>query len=186
MHTASENAVTRWFGPQFSALHPLLQELHRHGGSLQGQVDIAFGPGIAGLIGRRLARKLGIPVDKPRCGFRVDIRHEGDALYWQRHFEGGNEMLSVFRPQGHWPGGFWQEQTGPLCLYLGVDVVEGGWYWRLRQVRLGAVALPPWLLPASRAGKYIENGRYHFEVDFSLPLLGRLLRYSGSLSPVPA
>jgi hypothetical protein len=55
------NAVIDWFGESFTALDPLLQDLHRHGGKLSGKVDLKFGSGLAGLIGRRLATKLGLP-----------------------------------------------------------------------------------------------------------------------------
>lgn len=49
-----ENAVTRWFGEDFGRLHPLLQTLHRHDGTLRGPVILWFAHGRAGAMGRRL------------------------------------------------------------------------------------------------------------------------------------
>ena len=37
------------------------------------------------------------------------------------------------------------------------------------------------LVPRSLAYKRIEGGRYRFEVAFTLPVFGRLLRYGGLL-----
>ena len=74
-----ENVVTRWFGTHFSALHPLLQGLHRHGGRLEGIVHIELGEGSAAWLGRRLARKLGIPISQAQRGFMVAIRHGEDG-----------------------------------------------------------------------------------------------------------
>ncbi|MBV8656849.1 MAG: DUF4166 domain-containing protein [Burkholderiales bacterium] len=178
---ATENAVTRWFGPHFSSLHPMLQGLHRHGGTLRGPLQIEFGRGLGGWIGRRLARKLGIPTDLPQCGFVVDIQHEADRLIWRRQFENGSDMVSIFTPIGAWPAGYWVEATGVLQLRLTVDVVDGGWYWRPLAVRLAGMPLPMWLFPSTDAYKRAENGRYRFAVVFKLPLLGRILSYQGLL-----
>ena len=35
-----DTVVVRWFGASFDALHPRLQDLHRHGGVLRGEVTI--------------------------------------------------------------------------------------------------------------------------------------------------
>ena len=177
----AENAVTRWFGPQFGRLHPLLQALHRRGGTLRGIVDIQLGRGLAGRIGRRIARRLGVPVHAPQLGLAVDIRHYDAALHWARRFGNGETMLSVFRPVGTWPHGHWTERTGMLDLKLTVDVIEGGWYWRPLGMRAGGLPLPLWLFPRSRAYKRIEDGKYLFCVQFAVPLLGNVLRYGGSL-----
>lgn len=53
--------VRNWFGGQFDNLHPLLQKLHTGGGTLRGAVSIVYGDGLAGLIGRRLAKTLHVP-----------------------------------------------------------------------------------------------------------------------------
>jgi hypothetical protein len=173
--------VTHWFGDAFSQLHPLLQTLHRDGGLLRGRIAIDCGRGAAGLIGRRLARRLGIPADRSDCGFVVRIAHAEDALLWCRRFETGNEMISSFVPYGRFPDGGWHERTGPLTLDLGVDTSGGGWRWRLRGARWHGISVPLALLPRSQAGKRIVDGRYAFEVEFRLPLLGRVLRYAGTL-----
>lgn len=178
---AQENLVTRWFGEAFLQLDPLLQSLHRNGGGLRGEIDIDTGRGLAGLAGRRLARRLGLPPVRRRCGFEVAISHQAEALLWQRRFDGGSQMLSEFRCYGSYADGGWFEQTGPLQLHLGVDIVDGGWYWRLRDARWHGWPIPAALLPRSRAGKRVVDGRYLFEVAFDLPLLGRVLGYGGLL-----
>lgn len=174
-------AVMRWFGPQFEALHPFLQAVHRTGGTLSGRIRIDFGSGLAGWLGRRLARRLGIPTDRRECGFIVEIRHEDDVLHWLRYFENGNRMTSQFRPIGTWPEGCWLEATGPLRFKLTVDVIDGGWYWRALSVGFGRVSLPIRLFPRSAAYKRIEEGRYRFSVSFTLPVVGLVLRYGGLL-----
>ncbi len=181
MNKSPENIVTRWFGPHFQELHPLLQNLHRHGGSLQGVVEIQTGSGLAGWLGKRLASSLGIPVDRSLRGFEVEIRHTEKALEWRRRFDSGAMMFSRFEPFGRWPHGHWQENTGPLQMRLMVDVVNQSWQWRPTRLTVRGIRFPLFLMPQSKAGKRIEHGKYVFHVEFALPLIGTILSYGGAL-----
>ncbi|UZW59797.1 DUF4166 domain-containing protein [Lysobacter enzymogenes] len=184
------NAAIEWFGPAFDRLHPLLQALHRDGGALAGEIELRSGRGLAGVLGRRLARRLGIPLDRPRRGFRVDIVHEPARMLWLRRFDDGSELRSVFEPVGHWPDGHWLETTGPVRLRLGVDLDGGGWRWRLLGLSARGLPLPRLLFPRTDASKRIERiddeERYRFAVVFSWFPFGELLRYQGALHAVPA
>ena len=177
------NPVVDWFGASFKELDPLLQELHRNGGDLTGVVDLEFGSGIAGVIGRSLALKLGLPVKAGKQKFSVSISHQGGALRWARQFDLHHNMVSLFVPHGSFPAGYWSETTGKLALELGVVIKEGGWYWVQRKIKFRGIPLPLWLFPASHAYKRIKNGLYEFSVTFSLPVIGKLLSYSGVLTP---
>lgn len=179
--TEQSTVVSRWFGTRFSELHPLLQSLHLNGGRLRGVIDIQIGAGFAGWMGTRLAASLGIPVDRPRRGFEVEIKHTSKALEWRRSFDNGQTLVSIFEPVGVWPEGYWIEQTGPLSLQLTVDVNDGGWQWRPLRASYRGLRLPLWLLPKSRAGKRIVDGKYVFHVEFALPVMGKVLSYSGTL-----
>jgi hypothetical protein len=66
-------------------------------------------------------------------------------------------------------------------LGLAVEVIDGGWYWRCRKVWLYGIRLPLALFPRSDAYKRIEDGRYRFQVTFTVPLLGPVLSYGGLL-----
>ena len=182
MRLEPETLVSRWFGEHFKDLHPLLQTLHRHGGTLHGTINIYVGAGIAGWFGKRLARSIGVPLDRATRGFEVEIVHTQEALEWTRRFDNGAVMFSRFKPIGVWPTGYWLEDTGALKMRMTVDIVEQGWYWRPLRASLHRVPLPLILLPRSRAGKFIQNGEYHFFVEFFLPLFGKILSYGGILA----
>lgn len=178
----TESIVSKWFGERFRDLHPTLQALHRGGGNLSGVVEIRVGAGIAGWIGKRLAKSFGVPVDLPRRGFCVAISHTADSFQWLRRFDNGAVLRSRFLPVGVWPNGYWIEETGALQMDLAVDIVDQGWQWRPRRASFNGCRLPLWLMPQSRAEKRIlENGNYKFSVEFALPLVGLLLAYSGEL-----
>lgn len=181
---AQETASSAWFGTAFAQLHPRLQQLHRQGGRLRGSVEMAFGHGLAGVIGRRMARRLGLPAAAGSHQLEVHISHRDGVLHWDRRFDDGRQFLSTFAPHGGWPDGWWIEQTALVALRLQVDIVDGGWHWRCIGAQWQRWNLPRWLLPRSTACKCIEQDRYRFSVSFSLPLLGELLRYGGLLDQV--
>jgi Domain of unknown function (DUF4166) len=173
--------VEAWFGEHFATLHPQLQALHREGGTLAGSVSIEFGSGAAGWIGRRLARRLGIPVEPGEHCLAVCIHSSDGALHWDRRFDTHTEFRSTFTPVGRFPAGYWIERSGGLHLRLGVEVIGGGWHWQPRGIRLGGLWLPMSLLPRARAYKEVVRGRYHFDVAISVLLAGQVLRYHGQL-----
>ena len=146
-------------------------------------MHIQYGNGIAGLIGRRLAKKMGLPVAGSHQ-LVVDISHDKDGLHWYRSFNHRDAVKSIFKPVGKKPDGHWLEITGPLTMQLTVDINRGGWYWRCLNMKAFGVPLPMWLLPKTTAYKVIEDERYRFYVEFSLPIIGSLVCYSGLLDTV--
>lgn len=185
MTTDTDDTVaSAWFGSNFTRLDPLLQSIHRHGGLLRGPVAVSFGHGLAGAMGRRIARRFGIPPEAGQHQLEVTISHHDGLLHWDRRFDQGQRFPSTFLPLGHWPDGCWIEQTAAIALRLQVDIIDGGWYWRCIGAQRGRWHLPRWLLPRSEAFKRAEGGHYRFSVSFALPLLGEVLRYGGLLHAV--
>ena len=180
-----------WLGEAFQDLHPLLQQLHIWGGTLEGEINILLGKGLAGFLGRRLAKKLGVPTRHARTGYKVSISHQAGRLIWTRQFIGpdgaSQELATEFVPHGHYPHGHWHESTGLMHFRLTVDILKGGgWNWRILGASLHGVPIPVRLFPQSKAYKCIEDGRYCFYVGFVMPGLGDLLSYSGLLDLKPA
>jgi hypothetical protein len=120
------SVVQDWFGSGFSELHPLLQQLHQSGGSLSGAVEVTFGKSLAGIIGRRIAKVLGVPQQAGQHTLNVAIHSQEGALHWSRQFDSGRAFVSHFIPYGHYPDGYWIERSGLLKLHLKVQVRAGG------------------------------------------------------------
>jgi len=177
----NNNAVVTWFGEAFHLLHPELQRLHRQGGSMSGKIKLNFGGGLAGYIGKRIAKKLGVPLRAGEHDLRVDIHQHGNNMHWSRCFDGQHTLLSVFEPFGAYPDGYWQETTGPVNLKLTVDILESAWHWRVLGIRVLGLPMPMFLLPHSQAYKKVVDGLYQFHVGFSMPVVGELFSYEGSL-----
>ncbi|AWF82665.1 hypothetical protein BTJ40_18640 [Microbulbifer sp. A4B17] len=176
------NIVTEWFGSDFSKLHPQPQRLHTTGAKLTGKVNVQFGSGLAGIIGRRIAGKMGIPKYTEESFFSVNIQHSSDKLIWSRTFAEGHTMTSEFVPVGtRGEAGYWIEKTGITSIHLGVSIEQGNWLWIPYTASIFHIPIPSLLRPKVSAGKSIVNSQYHFEVSISLPILGFIFSYSGVL-----
>jgi hypothetical protein len=179
-------AVQAWFGPAFADLHPLLQQLHQQGGVLEGEVAVGYGAGLAGVVGRAVARKLGLRPGSAPQRLRVGIGSQDGQLHWDRSFNGEPGFRSTFRPIGHYPSGYWLEASGHLTLRLRVAVIDGAWHWLPGEVCLGGVRLPAWITPRVRASKQAVGDRYRFQLAIDFPVLGTVLEYGGCLDFIAA
>lgn len=181
-----KNVITEWMGNDFFSLHPLLQELHIHGGVLKGNVDIQTGNNsLSHYLGQRLAKKLGIPVSSGTHTLQVAISHNKDTLIWERIFDDIHKMTSIFKPIGIKQSGFLLEESGPQKMRLTIDVKDGGWYWRWLDIKSKDKNFFKFILPYSEAYKYInENNEYVFCVKFKFFGLGNILTYKGVLHKV--
>ena len=62
-----------------------------------------------------------------------------------------------------------------------LEAAADGMALKLQGVRLLGVPLPGFMSPSVCTFESERDGRYHFEVEASLPLLGRIVRYVGWL-----
>jgi hypothetical protein len=117
-----------------------------------------------------------LPRSNPKTDLVVTAWHFPDQMIWSRTFD-GRVFESTFRRDDD----FLVEKMGPLSLYL-QPIAEGGrLVYRLIATQLGPITLPAALAPSVTAWESERDGKYQFEVSVSLPLFGKLVRYSGSL-----
>lgn len=168
----SQNALADAMGADFERLDPLIQAAHRGRIQLTGTAEVTRGRGLGGW----LASILGMPAANSDCPMSVEGEHLADAMHWSRNFA-GHRMNSVFRRDGN----HLVEQMGPIRLRLRPLAEVGRLVYRLETARIGILPLPQVLTPRLTAWEREVEGRYSFEVDIGLPLVGRLVRYRGKL-----
>src|SRR5882724_11930981 len=74
------------------------------------------------------------------------------------------------------------EQFGGFAFDLELRAADGQLVLVMRGMRCCGVPLPPALWPRIAASESEEGGRFRFDVEIGLPLLGRLVRYRGWLT----
>ena len=169
---ASENALIDCMDGAFVKLPDVVQRAHRGTIRLSGTARVERGRGLGGLI----ALLMRLPKSNPKAELVVVAWHFVDQMIWSRTFD-GRTFESTFRKEDD----FLVEQMGPLSLFLQPMAEGGRLVYRLVATHIGPIALPRMLAPSMTAWEGEKDGKYAFEVSVGLPLLGRLIRYSGEL-----
>jgi hypothetical protein len=77
------------------------------------------------------------------------------------------------------------EILGPLSIRLQWKPTELGLQLRTISARIFGCPLPNFLRPRSNASETVgDDGQFHFDVPITLPLIGTIVHYKGSLRPV--
>lgn len=161
----------------WARLAPAVQRLHGEGLVLRasGQADVA---GAHHLIARLLRRLLGLP--EPGAGQAITVTIERHATHerWSRQFQRGR-MVSTLRAGRH---GQLHERLGPATLGFALRRDGDAIDWQLQGMRLCGLPLPRALCGTVHSRSGVRDGRYAFDIDVRLPLLGQLVAYRGWLA----
>ncbi|MDQ0469154.1 SDR family oxidoreductase [Labrys wisconsinensis] len=170
-------------GPSFAILPQAVGRAHRLGPvtRLAGMAEVE---GPESLPASWLAHLFRLPAAGRQVPVRVVMRLDAaGAETWERDF-GGRRFRSRLSPLG--PGRL-RERFAPFDFELALAATTEGLTMRLVGWRLGPLALPVGLAPASLARESVDaEGRFRFDVPIALPGIGRLVRYRGWLAPEPA
>lgn len=144
--------------------------LHAHG---MAQVEGARHP-----IARLLRRILGLPAPGADQVIALSIEREGAREIWTRGFANGRMRSTLERSAD---GAHLHERLGPVSLYFELRRAGAAIDWRLRQGRWLGLPLPRAWFGSVLSHSLAEDGRYVFEIDTRLPLVGQLIAYRGWL-----
>jgi hypothetical protein len=165
----------RLLGPEYELLPPRVRELHDLTGAAtwSGRADVERG---TSWIARAMATLLSLPPSGRDQALSVAFTPDGGREIWRRTFGS-----AVFRSLQYERGGRLFERVGPSTLVFALNVSVDGLSLILSGVHFLGVPLPPALHPGVRTLESERDGRYTFEVEATLPLIGMLVRYSGWL-----
>lgn len=144
-------------------------------------VGLAEVKGATHLPARLLRRLLGLPEPGPAQAVEVLIERHRAHETWTRRFAGGRMRSHLTAgPRG----GRLHERLGPVTLHFELRRADDAIDWQLCGGSLRGLSLPrAWFGSVlSRSGT--QTGRYAFDIDARLPLMGRLVAYRGWLEPV--
>ncbi len=168
-------------GPAYFELPVPIQEMHDVRGRLiaTGRATIERGSGVAAAI-------LGVLFRFPPAGENVPLTVTFTVTpqreEWSRSFAGklfySTQELGTGRQSG-----LLIERIGPLAFAMEAPVCDRRLHLNVTRGWCLGVPLPSFLLPRIEVFEHDADGRFNFHVDLGLPLLGRLVRYTGWLVP---
>ena len=130
-------------------------------------------------VARLLARIFGFPPASDEMPVTVTLERRGDREIWTRDF-GGHVFHSTLRAAT--PGRLY-ERFGPVTVELEPVVTDGTLSLVLHRGWCLGIPLPKALLPRSDVRESGGDGRFHFDIDISIPLIGEFVGYRGWLTP---
>jgi hypothetical protein len=131
--------------------------------------------------GRFLSWLFRLPAATADAPLAVEFAWRGGGEVWTRRI-GERAMRSRQYIGLRKPPGWIVEQFGPFAFDLELPVVDGRLRFLIRGMRCCGVPLPRAAWPRIRASESEEGGRFRFDVEIGLPLVGRLVRYRGWLT----
>lgn len=175
-------AVAGALGAALATLPPALAAAHGPGAVLHFHGTATVEPAVS-WPARLVARLVGLPTQGGRFPITL-AKHrlaEGHER-WERRI-GPACFHSTLRAAGPMRV---MERLGPLEAELALRVEDGALVLEMVGARLLGLPLPRWLRPVCVARETAVAGSaqaFRFDVPIALPLLGRLVRYSGELAP---
>lgn len=167
----------RIMGAGFEPLPETLRVLHSplRNAAARGEAFVSRG---ANPFASVLARLMRFP-PPGRYDLHVEFSEREGVERWTRDFD-GHRFTSELREKD----GMLQERFGPLRFRFDLKSVEGGLEMVMRSWSVFGIKLPIRLAPRSPAREWEENGTFHFNVPVSVPLIGKVVHYRGSLRMV--
>ncbi len=172
----------RALGERFKDLPRSVRDLHTVKGESgwQGRARVTRGKS---RIGALICRLVGFPEEADDIPVSVTIERRGDMELWRRDF-GGKMFASVLCLRNGEERGHITERFGVMAFDIDLQLADDRLQFPVARGRVLGVSLPRALLPVSEAGEFEMDGRFHFDVQVSLPGIGMLVRYQGHLNPV--
>ncbi len=167
----------RVIGDRFEALPPTVRAIHRVSGDAgaRGEAQVVRGA-------NPLARLVAAVMCFPPAGvwpLHVAFAERDGGETWTRDFGGHRFASSMSEDRGRLV-----EQFGPIRFGFDLPSDGEGLEMKLRRWSLFGLPLPLALAPKIVAREWEEDGRFRFEVDVAMPLIGRVIRYAGWLRPI--
>lgn len=157
-------------------LHPAVQRMHAEGNVVEasGQADV---DGARHALARWVRRLLTLPEPGDAQAIALTIERHATHERWTRRFTGGRMHSTLYRDDVP----VLREQLGPVTLSFSLRREDDAINWQLQRVRLLGLPLPRMLLGTVFSRSGAREGRYTFDIDVHLPLLGQLVTYRGWL-----
>ena len=154
-----------------------------HGGSGErrwyGVAEVRRG---RGPLANAIAACLGFPKAARQVSVTVTLSSDAEGERWTRDF-GGSKFSSFQSARAGRDERLAVERFGHVCVGLALVVDRGRLYLVPRRWTLMGIPMPRCLLPSGTSFETEEDGRFRFDVEIAVPLIGLIVAYRGTLSP---
>lgn len=168
-------------GSAYAGLPPQLQQLHgaERGNQWAGTAEVRRGHG---LVAALIAALMRFPRPADSVPVTVSFLPERGGERWVRDF-GGKRFSSLQSAGTSRNSRLLVESFGPISVALALVVDDNRLYLIPRRWTFLGIPLPKAFLPAGTSFETERDGKFAFDVEISLPLIGLIVAYCGTLRP---
>ncbi len=172
----------RILGSAFDQLPPRVAELHSSAEERSWSGEAAVERG-RGLLARLAAAIVGFPRAGASIPVTVAFAAEQGGERWTRDF--GGRRFSSLQSAGTGRNDYLLvERFGPAAFAMALVVTNGRLNLVPRRWTLFGLPMPQFLMPNGPGFEADHEGKFHFNVRISAPVVGLIVAYRGTLAPV--
>jgi hypothetical protein len=169
-------------GSAFDTLPTALKGLHS--GGMRRYVGIAEVERGVGRIASLVAHAFGFPDAGRSIPVQVMVESDDRGERWTRRFAGRSFESFLSKGRGR-DEALVTETFGAFTFGIALVADGEGLRFVQRTWSVFGIPLPIFIMPGGPASETQDrNGNFHFDVDIGLPIIGRVVRYAGSLRPM--
>ncbi len=170
----------RVLGSAYYTLPKIIQEIHEVSAekTLSGKAKVDGGTNLAAKALRKL---FGFPEAGTEVPVEVTFIKRREKEIWRRNFN-GKRMQSVQYPGKRRWARHLIERFGPFSFTLALVASCQDLKLLIRGWSILGIPLPLFLAPRADACERASNGRFEFDVEIGLPLVGKIVHYKGWLT----
>jgi len=170
----------RILGRAFDELPAPIRDLHEldRRAEWRGQAEVRRG---SNRFARLLARMFSFPKAGREVPLTVRFEAKDGVERWERDFD-GTRFHSLQSAGSGRNAHLMVERFGPISVALALVVSDGRLSLVPRRWAFFGVPMPRWLLPAGASFEHADDGRFHFDVEMRVPLIGLIAGYRGHLA----
>lgn len=133
-------------------------------------------------LARFIADTMGFSHTGENIPVQVDFRVKNGKEIWKRNFAGYTFLSVQSEGKGRYQG-LLAERFGPLTFGLALVLKNQKLHLTVRRWSVFGIPMPLFLAPSGDSYEHCEDGKFHFHVEITLPLIGRIVHYRGWLTP---
>ncbi|HEX8444198.1 MAG TPA: DUF4166 domain-containing protein [Allosphingosinicella sp.] len=171
----------RILGSGFETLPPQVQQLHGSAAARRwtGLANVTRGRGV---LPNLVAALVGFPRTAAQVPVSVEFSPENGAERWTRTF--GGKSFSSVQAFGTGKNEYLVvERFGVATFALALVIKDGRLHLMPRRWLLAGIPMAGILLPTGTSYETVRDGQFAFDVEISIPLIGRIVAYRGTLQP---
>ncbi len=178
---AQKSLYEQLLGNAYEKLPRAVRQLHgsRKRRRWSGRAKVIRGRNPLGVL---VAWLIGFPPPSDDVDVDVSFTPDTEGEFWERNF--GGRRFGSYQIAGKGKDDrLLVERFGPISVALALVVQQDRLLVIPRNWRIGPIPLPRALLPFGETYESEQDGRFHFNVSISAPIIGLVAEYRGWLSP---